>query len=293
MRAFLIRALLHAMALFPLPINHAIGTALGWLLYAIPNTLRRTVFTNLQLCFPELDHKALNRLARQSLIETGKTVTEMGPLWLWSPKRVLRLVRDIDNIELLQDALAHEKGVILLAPHLGAWEMVGLHYASARPITSLYRPPRIQSLENFVLRGRTRTGAHLVPANNTGVRSLLAALHANETTGILPDQNPGEKGGIIAPFFGVDTNSVVFVSKLIQKTGARVVLQYAERLSHGRGYRMHFRAPPDDIYSPDLLSSVSAMNLGVEKCARELPSQYQWTYKRFKTVKPGQPHRYQ
>lgn len=293
MRALVIRILLHVMALFPLPMNHAIGAAIGWLLYAIPNDLRKTVFTNLELCFPDLDVKSRRKLARQSLIETGKTATELGPLWLWNAKRMLRLVRGTDNIDVLQAALAHEKGVILLVPHLGAWEIAGLYYANARPITSLYRPPRTQGLEDFVLRGRTRTGARLVPTNNSGIRALLSALHANETTGILPDQNPAGNSGVIVPFFGVDTSTVVFVSKLIQKTDARVVFLFAERLSRGRGYRMHFRAPPEDIYARDLARSVSAMNQGVEKCARELPDQYQWTYKRFKTKPPDQPPRYQ
>jgi KDO2-lipid IV(A) lauroyltransferase len=292
MRATFVRLLLRLFALLPLRVAHAVGGALGWLAYVIPNDLRRVTLVNLAHCLPELDERARRRLARRSLMETGKTVTELGAIWFWSPKRVAALVGKVIDEDVFRSAIGEGKGVILVTPHLGAWEMNSLHFGQSYPLTALYRPPRMQELDDLVRVSRERMGSRLVPTTASGVKALYKALDKGEVIGILPDQDPGKGGGVFAPFFGVAANSMILLPRLAQKTGAPVIFIYAERLAKGRGYNIHVHRASNHIYDADLAVSATAMNAAVEACVREVPEQYQWSYKRFKTRPKGEPKLY-
>jgi KDO2-lipid IV(A) lauroyltransferase len=282
--------LFRLLARLPLPVVHRIGGLLGWLLWRIPNRSRRVTDINLRLCFPDASHRELRRLARRSLIETGKTALEIGPLMAWDRATTLALVRGTSGEELVKKAIALGKGVIMATPHLGCWEMAGLYCSVHYPITSLYRPQsRSPELDAYVRRGRERLGARLVPTGAKGVRALYGALAKGEMAGILPDQNPGAGKGVFVPLFGVLANTMVLPSRLAQRSGATVIFTYAERLPGGRGFHMHFLPAPSEIHDKDMATSAAALNRGLEECIRRLPEQYWWSYKRYRTRPEGEP----
>ncbi len=290
MRARAIRWLLRLCAALPLPLAHALGTAIGWGLCLIPNDLRRVGAINIPLCFPQLSARRQRRLLRASLIESGKTLTEAGALWLWPAPRVAGLVHAVSGEEHLRTALAAGKGAIIAAPHLGSWEMIGLYISLQRyPITSLYRPPRLIELDSLVRHGRQRFGAKLAAIDAGGVRSLYQALSRSEVLGILPDQEPGAGNGVFAPLFGIQASTMVLLSRLAIKTGAAVIFCYAERLPRGRGYHIYFLPAPPTINQAPLGTSVAVVNNMVETLVRQCPAQYQWGYKRFRTRPQGEP----
>ncbi len=282
LRARLAQGTLRLSALLPLPLNHWSGAFLGWLAWLLPGRARRVTMRNLERCYPDLDPVARNRLGRRSLLETGKTAIEMGPLWLWPERRIRRLVRGVTGEQRLREALAEGKGVIVAIPHLGSWEMVGLYCSLRYPMTALYRPPHLPDLEEMVRRGRERFGARLVPTGARGVRALYRSLERGEMVCILPDQVPSAGQWVYAPFFGIPARTMTLVSRLTRRFGSRVLFCYAERLPRGGGFHIHFRPAPAQIHSDDPLLSASHLNLGVERCVRGLPEQYQWSYKRFR-----------
>jgi KDO2-lipid IV(A) lauroyltransferase len=290
MRVLLIKGLLHLLAVLPLWIPHAMATLLGQFLAQRQN-LRITQVTsiNLRLCFPHWPEDALDTLVRTSLIETCKAFSELGALWLWPARRVLGLVREVQGETCLQAALQRGKGVILLTPHLGAWELAGLYASAHYPLTALYRPPKLAGLHDLIQMARERAGGHYVPTDQRGVRALYQALHRGEVVGILPDQIPGQTGtGLFAPFFGIPAYTIVLVSRLARKTGAPVIFTYAERLPHGQGFHLHFLPAPEEIASENLEESVRALNQGVAQCVQGCLAQYQWSYKRFKMRPAGE-----
>lgn len=283
MRARAIRWLLHAFAALPLPLAHALGTLVGWGLILVPNELRRIARINLPLCLPDHSRAQHRALLHASLIETGKTMSEAGALWLWPRARLLALVRGVSGEEHLRAALAEGKGAIVATPHLGAWEIMGLYLSAFYPMTSLYRPPRLAALAALVRAGRERFGARLVPVDAGGVRALYRALGNGEVIGMLPDQEPGIGNGMYAPLFGVAANTLVLLPRLAIKTGAPVIFCYAERLPRGRGYHLHFVPAPPVINAAPVEHSVREMNKMVEALVRRCPQQYQWGYKRFRS----------
>ena len=291
-RRALLTGLLRLTAWLPLPVAHAIGATLGWLLWGIPNEVRRIAARNLARCFPELAPAERDRLLRRNLTETGKLLLELGPLWLWPGERVLGLVRgSVAGEEALSAAVRQRQGAILLTPHLGAWEMAGLYYSSHHPLTILYRPSRL-GLDELSRQGRGRLGGKVVATDAHGVRTLLTSLRNGDILGILPDQDPGDEGGVFAPFFGIAASTMTLVSRLALKTGVPVFLTWAERLPRGRGYALHLWTLPEVTAAASLEASVAALNRGVEAAIRTLPTQYLWAYKRFKTQPPSEAKLY-
>ncbi len=275
-------------ARLPLPVSHAIGAFIGLLFYLLPNTKRHVSLTNLTLCFPELSRCSRHRLARRSLIETGKGLMEK-PFLLFGPgERVLGLIRGSVGHEHLNQAITSAKGVVIVTPHLGDWELIGMYCSTLHPMTNLYRPQRGHEIDKMIHHGRQRLGATLVPTDVKGVRALYRALANGEMIGVLPDQNPGKGKGIFAPFFGVSTNTMVLLPRLAHKYKPVVLYSYAERLPWARGFRLHFVPASDDLAAADLHTAASGLNLGLEQEIRKLPEQYMWSYKRFKVRPDGE-----
>ena len=291
LRAMSIKSILWLSALMPLPVAHLFGAGLGWLMVLFPNRSRQVARINIGLCFPELDDREQAGLVRRCLIEMGKTLMETGILWLGSEARFERLIKEVRGEEIVRAGLEKERGVIVIAPHIGSWETVGIYCSARYPMTSLYRPPQIYELDKIIRGSRERTGATLVPTDVQGVKALYKALADNHVTGILPDQDPRD-GGRFAPFFGVQANTMVLLSRLARKTQATPVLVFAERLPRGKGFRMRFEAVPEAISGNDLDASVCALNVAVEGLVRRYPAQYQWGYKRFNCRPEGEPYLY-
>jgi KDO2-lipid IV(A) lauroyltransferase len=288
MRLILIKTILTVCAWLPLPVIHGLGVLIGWGLIVIPNRTRHAAAINIGLCFPELSPRRQHRLLHKSLIETGKTAIETSALWIRPGHRALKLIRKTDGTGLVEAAMRTGGGVILATPHLGAWEASGLYCAAHYNITCLYRPLRVPELEDLVRHARSRVGANYVPTTPSGIRALYRALGQGGAVAMLPDQEPHSGNGAFAPFFGIPAYSMVFLTRLSKKTGAPIVFVWCERRSWGRGYHLHFRPAPEEIYADDASTATGAMNRAVEGLIRECPGQYQWGYRRFKTRPEGE-----
>lgn len=272
------------LARLPLPVLHGLGIALGWLIYWAPGRhsgrMRNNVFAS-GLCAPGRDCR---RLLRRSIGEAGKAITELLPVWLRPYDRVLKLVKGTSGWEHIDAARAAGKGVIVIAPHIGCFEMINLYYASQHPFTALYKPPRQPVLEALMLAGRQRGQAKLVPTDLSGVRAQLAALKRHEAIGILPDQVASSGDGVWAPFLGRPAYTPTLTASLQRKTGAAAFFVVAERLSWGRGYHLHV-TPVAETYPENKTEAAIRINQGVEAVVRRFPAQYLWSYNRHK--RPG------
>lgn len=280
------RVLVRLLARLPLSVLHRLGAAVGWVFIHWPNRQRRNALINLRLCYPDRPLEDLIRLRNRNLIEFGKTYLEIGYLWLRPLDQVHALVREVRGAEHL--VRPPGKGLIVLSPHLGAWELAGLHLARQGPTAIFYKPQRY--LDDLILAARRRCGAQLAPITARGIRVLVQALERGEYVGVLPDQEPKEdKGAVFAPLFGVPAFTMLLVQRLSRRTGAPVVFMFAERLPDAAGFRMHCIPAPDAIDDRDDVLAATALNRGIEQCVDVCPEQYVWPYKRFRRRAPGQP----
>jgi Kdo2-lipid IVA lauroyltransferase/acyltransferase len=265
----------------PLRVVHMLGGAFGWLSWLSHGRTRRIAERNLSLVLTQDSAQTRHRIARASVIETGKAVAEVAAIWGNRPETALALVREVRGREHFDAALAAGRGLIVAAPHLGCWELLNYWLAAQTPLAILYRAPRHAGLEPLLLRARGALPVEQVRAEGAGVRTLYKRLAAGGVVGILPDQQPRHGEGALAPFFGVPAPTMVLLPRLAERTGACVLFSFVERLQRGAGYRVHFLPAPTGIADTDLDLACAAMNRGVEACVRIAFEQYQWSYKRW------------
>ena len=267
--------MLRLVARLPLPLLHRVGAALGWVVYWASPRYKSMTARNLEIA--GLDSA---RMRSAVVAETGKGALEIPAIWLRTHEQVAALVVEAVGWQHVEDAASRHKGLILLTPHLGCWEVSGQYIASRMPITVMYSPPNIRSLEPLMRAGRDRGDAmKSVPADMRGVRAMLKALKRGEAIGMLPDQVPGVGEGEWTEFFGRPAYTMTLVGRLAEQTGAPVLVCYSERLPAGRGYRFTIE-PALEARPPE--SPVRALNRSLEQVIRRCPEQYLWGYNRYK-----------
>ncbi len=294
LKGFMLVALFRFLSLFPLPVLHGLGSGMAWMVYFISPTWRRRLQKNIsQAGYKEHTCRAVS--------EAGKSMFELPFIWCAPPDKVLKKAK-IENWEIVQDALDAGRGVVLLTPHLGCFEIIAQVIAAKTPLTALYRPPRKKALQPLIEGARSRPGLLLAPANLGGVRSMLKALKKGAAVGLLPDQVPQKGEGVWADFFGRPAYTMTLSFKLHSMTGAPVILSYAERLSAGRGYIIRFvpfsaGSPDDGSLNNSSLNNSSlnttsldgtaaqqarVINIAMENLIKRCPAQYFWSYNRYK-----------
>lgn len=273
------------LARLPLGFSRSLGRTVGRLLWLINGREAKVTKRNLEMCFPELSEEERLKLAKQSLLETGVMMLETPAVWMRDMQWLKQRVVEVEGSELVDEALAKGKGMVLIAPHLGNWEVVGLYAATLGTITSLYEPPKNAEVGAIIQTSREKSGAKLVPTDRRGVMKLLKAIKAGGISGILPDQVPGDGAGELVDFFGRPAYTMTLLCNLVQKTGCQALVSYAQRVPGG--FKLVFKQPCDELYSEDSKLSLEGLNRSVEQAVREIPSQYQWEYKRFKCFEEG------
>ncbi len=275
----------------PLRHLHAAGGWVGWLPYMLSPSYRQRLRQNTARAGLEAGQR------RAAVAEAGRMVLELPRLWLRPPGQPIEDPLQWDNAELVSRLLGQGRGLVLLTPHLGSFELAAQAYAqrfgAEKPLTALYRPARQPWLRELEEQARERPGLLTAPANLAGVRQLIRALRRGETLGMLPDQVPPDGQGVWAPFFGQSAYTMTLVSRLLQQTGAAVCLIWVERLPRGLGHVVRLRDLPTPLparpVAPDaqqeeawLLASATVLNQAMEWTIRQLPTQYLWGYHRFK-----------
>lgn len=276
----MLASLLRPFASLPLRFHHALGAALGWLVFFASPRYAKRLRENLAAsgrCAADC-----KIMLRRTIAEAGKSVLELLPVWLRPLPQVLQLIREYHGLEHLEAAQKEGRGIIFLTPHMGCFEITSLYYAARHPITILYRPPKLRFVAPLMEAGRKRGMAALATTDIRGVRTLYRALKRGEAIGMLPDQVPGEGEGVWADFFGRPAYTMTLVSRLASASGAPVVFAFAERLPRGRGYRMWFEPGPPELREEGA-AGAKALNAAVEKLVSKCPEQYLWSYNRYKT----------
>jgi len=258
---------------------HHLGSVLGWLGYGLSSGYRRRMVEN----------AAQAGLAppawRPAIASAGRMVMELPKLWLRPVDRsVLGLMR-FEGEPLLAQALESGRGVLLLTPHMGCFEItaqaIAERWGARQPITVLYRPARQAWLRRLEETARDRPHLQAVPATLSGVRQMIRALRRGEIVGLLPDQVPPDGMGVWAPFFGRPAYTMTLAARLAQQTGAVLLLTWGERLPAGAGYLQRFFEFPGTL-PDDPTEAATAVNRAMEQLILQCPGQYLWGYNRYK-----------
>ena len=242
--------LFRALARAPLWLLHAVGTALGWLTYFASPSYRRRFRENVRQA------GIAPALARPAIGAAGRMVAEAPRLWLRPATEPIGPRLEWHGRELIEAALRAGRGVVMLTPHMGSFEVTAQAIAqdlapAHGPITVLYRPARQAALREVMDRSRARPGVATAPATLAGVRQMIRALRRGEAVGLLPDQVPPEGMGVWVPFFGRPAYTMTLAARLVHQTGATPLLIWGERLPRGSGYRVRVSALDEPLPAAD------------------------------------------
>ena len=211
------------LARIPYTVANAVAHVSVWFMWLANSRARPITEVNLAICFPDITPERRQSLVKASLYETNASIIDMARCWVRSRADLEGRISKVEGLEYLDEAVAAGQGTLVLLPHLGSWEIVGLYLSSRYRVTALYREPRTTVLADFIRRQRQRHGARLISIGIAGLRAVLQALRANDLALLFPDQVPPRHSGQFAPFFGEPTLTMTLGSKLIRRSGARAV----------------------------------------------------------------------
>lgn len=269
----------------PLPVQALIGQMAGALLYVLARERRHVVLTNLRCCFPDKTPDERQRIARRHFAAFARSLIEHGILWWGSAGRVRRLVR-IEGIEHWQ--AVRDRPVIWLVPHFVGLDMGAVRLTADYPFVAMYSRQKNPVFDAVLYRGRTRLGPSLMVSRQEGLRPVARAMKNGMPFYYLPDMDYGPRDSVFVPFFGMPAATITGLSRIAALTGAVVLPAVTTQLSGGQGYALRFYPAWARFPGDDPVADARRMNAFIEDRVREMPEQYYWVHKRFKTRPPGE-----
>jgi KDO2-lipid IV(A) lauroyltransferase len=269
----------------PLPVLAPIGQGMGMLAYALIGKRRRIARTNLRLCFPELSAAERERLLRRHFRAFGRALLESSIAWWSSPERLRRVVRleGTEHVEAVKGQAA-----IAFVPHFVGIELEGMRMSLDYQGAAVYVKQKDPYVDTFLKRRRERFPGSRMILRQEGVKAIVSAFRSGRALQLSPDMDLGARDSIFVPFFGVQAATVPALPRIARLAGARIVPLVIRQLPWGRGYVASFYPPWENFPTGNVMEDTRRMNAFLEERIREMPEQYLWTHRRFKTRPPGE-----
>ena len=265
------------------------GARLGALARRVLRGRDRLAMRNLQMVFPEksdaerrhiiddcwrhFGREALDSIRTQHL--TAEEIAERCP---------------IIRPEVLDEALARGRGVLLVSGHYGGWEVAGLAVMSRiRHVRTVARPLDNEFLERDLAAIRERTGTEVVDRRRAA-RALYQALLDNGVVILLVDQAVQPREGVLVPFLGIPAWTTDAPARMALRLGSTIVFAFCipDRSRH----RLEFEEPihidqlGDGEKNPEALTG--RINEVISRRIAARPELWLWMHDRWKGTKPGE-----
>ena len=278
----------------PLSVLQMLARMVAWVIVKIPSlSIMRTVNINMALIQPALPDNQKQALVKDIIYHQCMTSIEYIKSWAMPPEWSIAQIQDVHNQDILLEGLASPNGMLAIVPHLGTWEMMNAWLNQFGSPTIMYKPVKGNLTNDFVLQGRARLNATLVPTDGSGVKAIFKTLKQGGFSIVLPDHVPDPSGGVVVPFFGIETLTSTLASKLASKTKCALVGLSCIRRADGRGFDIYcYQLDSPALYDRNTETAAHALNQSMEHMIKDNCSHYMWGYRRFKRVPIlGNPYR--
>jgi Kdo2-lipid IVA lauroyltransferase/acyltransferase len=263
----------------PLPLLRGLGWVLGKLLWLTASKRRKVMLTNLALCFPEAGEKEQRRMGMAHMVLFAQAWLDRAWLWHGSPGLVASRLHMVGEVQALQQG----KGAVIFAPHFvgldAGWTSLCL--LMQRRFTTIYTPQRSAAIDEWVLQGRQRFGQVRLFRREDGFKAIVSTLRQGDLLYLLPDMNFRLEESIFVPFYGVAAATVTTLPRLA-RLGQVPVVPVTTRLTP-QGYEVRVHAAWTDYPGEDADADTALMNQRLQVWIDEMPTQYYWVHKRFKS----------
>ena len=276
----------HIFKFVPLSVLQMLARFVAWIILRMPSaSIMRTVKINMALIAPTLSVLQKQALTKEIIYHQCLTSIESIKSWAMPPDWSIAQIRDVHNKDILLDGLANPNGMLAIVPHLGTWEMMNAWLNQFGSPTIMYKPVKGDITNNFILQGRARLNATLVPTDGSGVKAVFKTLKQGGFSIVLPDHVPDPSGGVIVPFFGIETLTSTLASKLASKTKCALVGLACIRRDDGHGFDIYcYKLDDPALYDRNTKTAAYALNLAMQRMIEDNYSHYMWGYRRFKHI---------
>jgi len=276
----------HIFKIVPLSVLQILARFVAWVILKMPNaSIMRTVNTNIALIAHTLPDLQKQILVKDIIYHQCLTSIESIKSWAMPPEWSIAQIRDVHNKDILLEGLASPNGMLAIVPHLGTWEMMNAWLNQFGSPTIMYKPVKGDITNDFVLQGRARLNATLVPTDGSGVKAIFKTLKQGGFSIVLPDHVPDASGGVIVPFFGIETLTSTLASKLASKTKCALVGLSCIRRDDGRGFDIYcYKLDDPNLYDRNTETAAYALNHAMQTMIEAHFSHYMWGYRRFKHI---------
>lgn len=278
----------------PLSVLQVLARFVAYIIMRMPKaSLTRTININLSLVAPALSAAKKQALIKDIVLHQCLSSVESVKSWAMSPEWSIKQVRDVHNKDILLAGLNNPNGMLAIVPHLGTWEMMNAWLNQFGAPTIMYKPVKGNITNDFILQGRSRLNATLVPTDGSGVKAIFKTLKQGGFSIILPDHVPDPSGGVVVPFFGVKTLTSTLAPKLASKTKCALVGLSCIRRDDNRGFDIYcYKLDDPALYDRNTEVATHALNIAMQEMIEDQCSHYMWGYRRFKRIPNlGNPYR--
>ncbi len=276
----------HIFKIVPLSVLQMLARFAAWVILRMPSaSIMRTVKINIALIAPKLSALQKQTLTKDIIYHQCLTSIESIKSWAMPPEWSIAQIRDVHNKDILLEGLASPNGMLAIVPHLGTWEMMNAWLNQFGSPTIMYKPVKGDMTNDFVLQGRARLNATLVPTDGSGVKAVFKTLKQGGFSIVLPDHVPDQSGGVVVPFFGIETLTSTLASKLASKTKCALVGLACIRRDDRRGFDIYcYQLDNPALYDRNAETAAHALNLAMQRMIEDNYSHYMWGYRRFKHI---------
>lgn len=272
--------LIHLISRLPMSFSRLFARGAAKLIHHFQlSKIYHVIDLNLRISLPHLTESEHQAILKKTISNELTSYFEFTNIWGNTPEKNLQRIGQVIGQEHLMSGLDRKKGIILIVPHFGTWEIMNSWVAQYTQMTVMYKPVKNPHANQFVKRARSREHATLVPTDESGVRQVFKALKKGGTTVILPDHTP-DAGGELIPYFGIPLETSLLSAKLLQKTQATALMMYAVRNDSGT-FDLRIQPFSDDILNQTPQQATANIVTALETLIQAHPEHYHWSYKRF------------
>jgi KDO2-lipid IV(A) lauroyltransferase len=282
-------ALLWCLGHLPRRLGLLLVRPLGPLMRVLLGSRRRIAEQNLAACLPELNATERERILRDSFDSLARMVVETAWCWAGRPANLEKLIDPV-GFEHLEAVRRDGRGALIVTAHVTCLEMGARALGERWDGFGLYRPLGNPVMEWYQNHGRSRYAQGMLSKRD--LRGAVRLLRRGGALWYAPDQDFGPQESVFAPFFGIQTATLLATHRLPSLTGCQVVIMMPRYDRDRDRYVVEVTPPMTDFPTGDPVADLTRINAVLEAQVRKAPDQYWWVHRRFKTRPEGEPDFY-
>ena len=256
---------------------------LAWIF--VPKKRKTLAREQVMRCLPVSAAEA-ERIARASSLRFGPMLMEVLRFPVMKG-RMDDYVTITGAIAEVRAAVAAGKGAIFATSHSGNWELMGGAFACAGlPIVGVAKRQSAAGMDRFINEYRALVGMHIT--YQTGVREMFRMIDAGWIIGLISDQDPSLRDGIIIDFFGQPTNAFTGAAAIARRCGVPIFPVFIHREESGHHIltvEPGIMVEKTDDRTEDVRRVTQTINTRIEQWIRKYPEEWFWLHDRWKSLR--------